>query len=157
MYHAIVKRNLLNSFAALNRGDYAVITRQFRAQGVSHWFSGEGHPLAGLRRDKASILAWYERLAALMPDLAFEIEKIAVSGFPWRTVAMLEWTDSLSDRAGTRYRNRGVHVITISWGKVIALEVFCDTDYLNGYFEVLKAQGVPEASLSPIESLKTMP
>ncbi|NLX83242.1 MAG: nuclear transport factor 2 family protein [Clostridiales bacterium] len=157
MYHAIVKRKLIKSFEALNAGRVEVITRQFRKTGVSHWFSGEGHPLAGLRTRIEDIYLWYERLRVLMPDLAFQIEKVAVSGFPWRTVAMLEWTDSLSDRAGTRYRNRGVHVITISWGKVIALEVFCDTDYLNGYFEALKAQGVPEASLPPIESLKTMP
>lgn len=151
MYHAIVKRNLIRSFEALNRGDYAVITRQFPAQGVSHWFSGESHPLSGQRKSKAAILAWYDRLARLMPDLHFHIEKIAVSGWPWRTYALLEWTDSLSDREGTAYANRGVHAITIAWGKVVSLEVFCDTAYLQGYFAALKSQGVEEATAAPIE------
>lgn len=151
MYHAIVKRNLRRSFAALNRGDYEVITRQFPDSGARHWFSGSGHPLAGLRRSKANILAWYERLSRLMPDLAFDIEAIAVSGWPWHTVAMLEWRDTLSDRAGQRYANRGVHVITIAWGRVVALEVFCDTEYLQGYFAALRAQGVEEAGAPPIE------
>ncbi len=152
MYHFIVKRNLKNSFAALNRGNYEVVTKQFRETAVSHWFSGEGHPLAGQRRTKDAILAWYERLARLMPDLAFQIEKIAVSGWPWHTVAMLEWADTLSDRAGKAYSNRGVHVITIAWGKVASLEVFCDTEYLQGCFDALRAQGVAEASAEPIES-----
>ena len=151
MYHSIVKRNLIRSFEALNRGDYAVITRQFPKKGLSHWFSGSGHPLAGRRSSRAAVLAWYERLSRLMPDLRFEIEKIAVSGWPWRTTAMLEWTDTLSDRAGKRYANRGVHVITIAWGKVVSLEVFCDTEYLRGYFEALISQGVGEAGAAPIE------
>lgn len=150
MYHSIVKRNLLRSFDALNRGDYAVVTNQFREQDVSHWFSGEDHPMAGLRQTKASIDAWYDRLARLMPDLHFDIEKVAISGWPWKTTAMLEWTDHLSDREGTRYSNRGVHVIQIAWGKVISLEVFCDIEYLQGYFAALRKQGVEEASAPPI-------
>lgn len=151
MYHYIVKRNLLNSFAALNQGNYEVITKQFRDQNVSHRFSGENHPLSGLRTNKSSILEWYNRLSRLMPDLRFEIEKIAISGFPWYTTAMIEWTDYLTDRVGNSYSNRGVHVITIVWGKVISLEVFCDTEYLRGYFQALKEQGVEEASAKPIE------
>lgn len=152
MYHSIVKGNLLRSFAALNRGDYGVITRQFRKEGVSHWFSGEGHPLAGLRTDIGHIHQWYERLARLMPDLAFDIEKVAISGWPWRTTAILTWTDRLTDRAGRPYQNRGVHVITIRWGRVTGLEVYCDTAYLQGYFEALKGQGVTEAGEEPIIS-----
>ncbi len=151
MYHSVVKRNLLNSFAALNRGDYEFITKQFRDNNVSHWFSGEDHPLSGLRTSKASILEWYARLSRLMPDLRFEIEKISVSGFPWHTIAMLEWTDYLTDRKGNSYSNRGVHVITIAWGKVISLEVFCDTEYLRRFFNALAEQGVDEASAKPIE------
>lgn len=151
MYHAIVKRRLLASFAALNRGDYGAITRQF-GKGARHWFSGSGHPLGGLRTSQEGILAWYARLARLMPDLQFEIEKVAVSGGPWHTVAMLEWTDSLSDRAGKRYQNRGVHVITLLWGRVVGLEVYCDTEYLKGYFDALKQQGVEEAAAPEISS-----
>lgn len=150
MYHAIVKRRLLNSFAALNRGNYPVITRQF-SKDATHWFSGTGHPLAGLRRSQASIFAWYDRLARLMPDLRFDIEQVAVSGWPWRTVAMLSWSDALHDRVGKAYANRGVHLIQLRWGKVVDLQVYCDTEYLQGYFDALAQQGVAEASAAPIE------
>lgn len=85
-----------------------------------------------------------------MPDLKFTIEKVAISGPPWRTVAMLEWTDTLSDREGKVYSNRGVHVIQIAWGKVKSLAVFCDTKYLEGYFASLVKSGVKEAKMPPI-------
>lgn len=151
MYKYFVKRNLLKSFKVINEGNYEFVTKQFRDHDVSHWFSGENHPLAGKRTTKESIILWYERLARLMPDLNFVIEKISISGCPSKTVAMLEWSDTLSDPSGKKYSNRGVHVITISWGKVTSLEVFCDTKYLLGYFEALKELGVDEASSDPIE------
>ena len=149
MYHAIVKRNLLRSFDALNRGEYEVITGQFHPR-ATHWFSGDGHPLSGLRRGRPDMLAWYDRLARLMPDLRFDIAHTAISGWPWDTVAMLSWRDALHDRAGKAYANRGVHVIHIRWGKVVDLQVYCDTAYLQGYFDALVAQGVEEAQAPPI-------
>ena len=151
MYHAIVKRRLLRSFAALNRGDYAAITKQFAPQAV-HWFSGTEHPLAGTRHTSAAIHAWYVRLKQLMPDLQFDIEHVAVSGWPWDTVAMLSWSDTLHDREGKAYANRGVHLIRLQWGRVVELQVFCDTEYLKGYFSALAKQGVEEAQAAPIES-----
>lgn len=151
MYKRIVRQNLLNSFKALNNGDFQFVTKQF-GPNATHWFSGENHPLAGLRTTNKDILSWYDRLHRLMPDLKFEIEKISVSGLPHNTIAFLEWKDTLTDREGKLYSNRGVHVIGISWGKVVSLEVFCDTEYLNGYFEALKKQGVEEAFAEPIVS-----
>lgn len=151
MYHAIVKRNLLRSFEAINRQDYEFITKQF-SQDAHHYFSGENHPLAGLRTNKEDIISWYARLERLMPDLHFQIEEVSISGFPNRTIAFLKWSDTLTDRDGKQYSNRGVHVITISWGKVISLEVYCDTKYLQGYFDALVAHGVSEAQEQPIIS-----
>ncbi len=151
MYHAIVKRNLHRSFDALNRGQYDVVTRQFHKE-ATHWFSGEGHPLSGLRRGLPDILAWYDRLARLMPDLRFDIEQTAISGWPWDTVAMLSWRDALHDRAGKPFANRGVHVIRLRWGKVVDLQVYCDTSYLQGHFDALVAQGVDEARAAPIQT-----
>lgn len=105
MYKYFVKRNLLKSFKAINEGNYDFITKQFKDQGVVHWFSGENHPLAGTRTSKKSIIFWYERLHRLMPDLNFVINKIAISGTPRKTIAMLEWTDTLTDPSGKMYSN----------------------------------------------------
>lgn len=151
MYHWMVKKRLEKSFKALNNGRYDVITRQFHKTKATHWFSSN-HPLSGLRTKYPDILLWYERLSILMPDLSFNIKKINVKGLPSKTTAYIHWTDSLTDREGKRYHNKGMHIITIKWGKVVGLEVYCDTLYLNNYIEALVKQGIKEATLAPIES-----
>lgn len=151
MYHLIVKKRLIKSFKALNEGRYEVITKQFHQTKSTHFFSGN-HPLSGTRTKYQDIILWYERLRLLMPDLTFSISIINVKGLPHHTTAYIHWTDTLTDREGNLYHNKGLHIITLKWGKVVGLEVYCDTDYLNKYIEALVRQGVKEAQLPPIES-----
>lgn len=148
MYHAIVRRNLRTAFAAVNRADYPAIVRQF-APTAEHWFSGD-HALGGGRDSPEQIQRWYDRLAALLPDLRFELRKVTATGWPWNTVAFVEWTDHLTDREGTHYSNQGVHVLRIAWGRITEMHVYCDTAKLASVLDALAAQGVPEASAPPV-------
>jgi len=150
MYHYVVRRNLRNSFEQINRGNYAAIVRQFAPAGVEHWFSGT-HALSGGRDRPEQIQQWYDRLAVVFPDLRFDIKKLVVRGWPWNTVAMIEWVDYVSDRDGQRYSNQGVHVIRLKWGRVVELHVYCDTQLLASICQTLGEQGVPEAVAAPIE------
>jgi ketosteroid isomerase-like protein len=148
MYHFIVRRNLRNSFAQVNRGEYAPIVRQF-APGSEHWFSGS-HALSGGRRDLEQIQQWYDRLAMLLPDLRFEIKKVASRGWPWDTIAFVEWVDHLTDRSGNHYSNQGAHVLRIEWGKITELHIYCDTQLLATVCDILGSQGVEQATAAPI-------
>ncbi|MET9397518.1 nuclear transport factor 2 family protein [Kitasatospora sp. NPDC002965] len=148
MYHAIVRRNLRNSFAEVNRGNYPAIVRQF-APDAEHWFSGS-HALAGGRHDAEQIQRWYDRLAEVMPDLRFELKKVVAKGWPWDTVAFVEWVDHLTDREGNHYSNQGVHVLRIKWAKITELHIYCDTALLASVCDVLGQQGVTEAVAPPI-------
>ncbi|NHC15753.1 nuclear transport factor 2 family protein [Motilibacter deserti] len=148
MYHRIVRRRLRSSFDAINRGDYAAIVRQF-GHGAEHWFSGS-HTLSGRRTSALDIQAWYDRLAAVFPDLHFDITKLVVGGWPWDTVAMIEWVDFVSDESGRRYSNQGVHVIRLRWGKVVELHVYCDTQLLASICETLGSQGRSAAVAEPV-------
>ncbi|MGW5349081.1 nuclear transport factor 2 family protein [Streptomyces sp. NPDC004031] len=148
MYHAIVRRNLRKSFAEVNRGNYPAIVRQF-TPAAEHWFSGS-HALGGGRHDNRRIQQWYDRLAALLPDLRFELTKVSAKGWPWDTVAFVEWVDHLTDREGNHYSNQGVHVIRIAWGKITELHIYCDTALLASVLDTLAAQGVSEASAPPV-------
>lgn len=151
MYHAMVKRSLLQSFEEVNRGNYDHVLRQFSRTGVEHSFSGDS-ALGGRRLTYRQIRAWYRRLPAVFPDLRFDITRVAVSGPPWRTTALLEWTDSLTDVEGREYRNQGVHLITLTWGKVTSLRIYCDTAKLDRVLAVLAEQGRAEAAAPPIGS-----
>lgn len=145
----IVRRNLRKSFEAINEGNYAAIVRQFKPEASEHWFSGT-HALAGRRDTMAEIQQWYDRLAAVFPTLRFEITKMVVGGWPWDTVAMIEWIDHVSDRDGNKFSNQGVHVIRLRWAKVTELHVYCDTQLLADICRRIAGQGLPDAAAEPI-------
>jgi ketosteroid isomerase-like protein len=62
---------------------------------------------------------WFEPLFRLLPNLAFKIKHIAVSGSPWDTTIVVEWGDTAPLPGGRPYVNDGVHVMRMRWGKVI--------------------------------------
>ena len=148
IYRAIVEYKLRSSFAAINRGDYAPAIAAF-APNAEHIFFGD-HALGGARRSPQGVARWYRRLQALLPDLRFDIQSIAVSGPPWNTRAFVEWRDSFTLRSGEPAGNQGVHAFTLKWGKVTSLRIYCDTDVLQRALQTQAQHGVTEASAAPI-------
>ncbi|MES2932779.1 MAG: nuclear transport factor 2 family protein [Pseudomonadota bacterium] len=148
IYRMVVERILRNAFAALNRGDYAPVLGSFGTP-VEHVFFGD-HALAGSRRSMATIGPWYVRLKNLLPDVRFDIDSVAVSGWPWNTVALVEWRDHFTLRDGTPRSNQGVHALRLKWGKVVSLRIYCDTQVLAAALQDLRDQGVAEAGMAPI-------
>jgi len=148
IYRLIVERRLRRAFDALNRGDHRPVLASFGAP-VEHVFYGD-HALGGARHAMSSIGPWYQRLKAVLPDLHFDIESVAVRGMPWNTVALVEWRDRFSLRDGTRRGNQGVHALRLKWGKVVSLRVYCDTQVLAAALRDQHAQGITDAGLPPI-------
>ena len=147
MYHSIVKRKLRKAFADINAGRYERIVPQFAAT-HRHVFYGE-HALGGARTHLAATRRWYERLARVFPDLRFDLRTVAVGGWPWNTVAMIEWTDRFSVN-GVPSSNQGVHVFRLRWGRVVELAIYCDTDRLGRYLQQRADGGCAEAVGQPI-------
>lgn len=148
MYHAIVERKLRAAFADLNAGRYENIPAQFAAA-HRHCMLGQ-HALGGERRELAATARWYERLQRLLPGLRFEIDGVWVSGWPWRTRAVVAWRDSFALPGGRQGHNRGMHEFELRWGRVSALTVHCDTARLSAYLTEIAAAGQPEALAAPI-------
>jgi ketosteroid isomerase-like protein len=149
MYHAIVKRQLRRTFDRLNEHDYGAVVALFAAK-HEHSFPG-AHALAGRRITLGATKRWYDRLARLLPDLQFEVTRIAVSGWPWQTTAAVEWRDRGTTADGRAFANQGVHVVTLSWGKVVRLQIYCDTRMLEEVCARQAACGITEAAAPPIE------
>ncbi len=148
MYQFVVRRKLRRAFADINAGAYERILPQF-APRHRHVMYGE-HPLAGERHGLAATTQWYGRLARLLPGLQFEVGAIAVSGWPWRTVATVAWKDRFALPDGSQGSNQGVHEFELRWGRVHVMQVHCDTARLAGYCRQLAAGGLPEAAAPPI-------
>ena len=148
MYHAIVRRKLLSAFAELNAGRYEGIPAQFAAT-HRHRMVGD-HALGGERRDLSATTRWYGRLQRLLPGLRFEVGGIWVSGWPWRTRAVISWRDHFRLPGGREGSNVGMHEFELRWGRVRSLVIHCDSQRLQRHCERLVACGVAEAGAAPI-------
>ena len=149
MYHAIVRRKVLSLFDAINRGDARPVIDGFAGR-FEHIFLGQT-ALGGRRTSRATIIAWYERLFRLLPDIHFTIERITVSGTPWNTLAVAEWTETNSGTDGVQTNARGIHAVQIKWGKMTRLHICPDTVMLEKTLTRLAGKGVAEATADMIE------
>lgn len=98
-----------------------------------------------------AIRDWSGRLARVFPGIPFDFDRIIVAGPPWRTHAVMEWTDELDDREGNPMPNRGVFILELTWTKVRSIHIHCDTARIQRNLALLGAHGVPEATAAPIE------
>ena len=80
MYHAIVRRRVVDLFRSVSSGDAEPVLRTF-APRFEHTFLGES-ALGGTRRTLSATRQWYERLYRLLPDIKFDLKDILVSGGP---------------------------------------------------------------------------
>jgi ketosteroid isomerase-like protein len=149
MYHAIVRRKVAQTFAALSRGDYEIALTGM-APRFEHVFAGT-HALGGTRHTAAGMRLWLERLFRLNRELSFTVKHVAVSGTPWNTTAVIEWRDRAMLANGDPYVNDGTHVIRMRWGKVVSLHAYLDTELVVAAFQRMAEQGIAEAAAAPIE------
>ncbi len=92
---------------------------------------------------------WFERFGRLLPDPRFEIQRLVVSGPPWRThLAAHVLIHSQVD--GQPYTNQFGHFLTIRWAKVVEDLVIEDTQRWTLACQRLQAAGVDEAAAPPI-------
>ena len=136
------------AFARLSAGDYRTLLSAC-ASDVEHTFAGE-HALGGTRHSKEGLERWFGRLFRLFPGLDFEVKRVLVRGWPWRTVAMVEWVDRARPADGVPYVNEGAHVLRFSWGRLVGLRAYLDTQKVEEVCERLAREGVEEAAAPPI-------
>ena len=148
MYHFIVKQTLRRAFGDINAGRYERIVPLFAAE-HRHVMYGE-NALGGERHTIQSTTAWYARLQRLLPDLRFDVQAIAVTGWPWNTTALVSWNDHFTLPDGNAGSNQGVHVFGLKWGRATSLAVHCDTAKLQRYCERIAQLGTTEATATPI-------
>jgi ketosteroid isomerase-like protein len=148
MYHRIVKRRITSVFERLSEGDFEYALADVGTM-IEHRFAGE-HCLGGTRTSARTMHQWFERLYRLLPDLRFEMHSVAVSGGPWDTTVVVEWTDRATAVDGTDYVNSGVHVIRMRWGKVVSLHAYLDTQVFIDTLDRMFRNGIEEAKAPPI-------
>jgi ketosteroid isomerase-like protein len=149
MYHAFVRRRLRRGFEHdLSEGNYPALVAR-TAGDVVQTFPGHG-ALAGTRRSRKDLEAWFERLFRLFPILRFEVEEIAVTGGPWRTIVTVCWRDWGEAADGEIYENRGCEVFEIRWGRAVSIRQYLDTKVIHDSLDRMAAAGIEEATAPPL-------
>ena len=150
MYHAIVKRIARRNFERVSQKDFEALLKEC-APGVRHRFGGQ-HALGGERHDREALRRWFDRLGRLGKHLTLTVQDVWVKGWPHDTTIIIRWTatDTLPD--GAPYRNRGVHVVKMRWGKVVDIDAHEDSQAVADNLARQFALGVAEAAAPQIVS-----
>ena len=150
LYQAIVKRRIRQSFEDVNNHRWDELMRSI-APDVHHRFGGV-HAIGGERHDRETLRRWFERLARVLPNLRLEIKEIWVEGWPWHTMVFVQWDGTATLEDGGGYSQHAIHVITLKWGKIHALDVFEDSQEVARALVAQAAAGLDEALAQPILS-----
>ena len=150
LYRAIVKTRIRQSFDQVNDRRWDELMNSISPR-VHHRFGGV-HAIGGERHDRATLRLWFERLARVLPDLQLRINDIWVQGWPWHTMVFVQWDGTATLLNGGGYHQHAMHVITLRWGKIAALDVFEDSQEVDRALSIQAASGLDEAVAEPILS-----
>jgi ketosteroid isomerase-like protein len=125
VYKFIVKRIVRRMFARLSEGEYEPIVKQFRPQS-RFMFAGD-HALGGERRGQEEVRRWFQEALQRFPGLQIVPQEVIVNGLPWNTVIATHLVISAPRPDGREYRNEGMQLLRLRWGRVVEDLVFEDT------------------------------
>ena len=148
MYKAIVRRKILKQWDRLNRADFDLILSE-TPDHFEHTFSGD-NALGGTRHTKDGFRRWFQRLHRIFPEHRMEVRDIGVLGWPWDTTVLVEWHNDAEPADGVPYKNDGVHVIRLRWGKPTHVHGYLDTEKVTEVCDRLAAAGMAEAAAPPV-------
>ena len=150
IYGLIVKSRIRQSFDHVNNHRWSDLMNSI-APTVHHRFLGT-HAIGGERHDRDTLRQWFERLARVLPNLHLKINSIWVKGWPWNTTVFVQWDGTASLLNGDPYFQHAIHVITLRWGKIHALDVFEDSQAVARALDAQAAAGLEEAVAPQIVS-----
>ena len=150
IYGSIVKSRIRQSFDHVNNHRWDELMTSI-APSVHHQFLG-AHAIGGERHDKDTLRRWFERLARVLPNLHLEINNIWVKGWPSNTTVFVQWDGTATLLNGDPYHQHAIHVITLRWGKIHALDVFEDSEAVARALDAQAAAGLEEAVAPQIVS-----
>lgn len=151
LYSYFVAKSIRQSFDDVNTHRWDEVLKAV-APKVHHRLPG-AHALGGERHDKATLRRWFERLGRILPNLHLDVKHIWVKGWPWHTTVFAQWDGTATLLNGdASYFNRGLHVFTLRWGKVYALDEYQDSQEVARGLATQAAAGLEEAVAEQIVS-----
>jgi ketosteroid isomerase-like protein len=149
MYATIVSRTIRSSWASMNHGDYNAVLRQLAPEFRYEFFGN--HALSGVRRTRAALERFFERLFRLFPGARFTVRDVLVKGAPWDTTAVALVEIEVGLPTSQVYRNQISQTIRLRWGRITEIRTLEDTQRLVEVLRALREGGLEEAGAPPIQ------
>jgi ketosteroid isomerase-like protein len=151
LYSHLVEKSIRQSFDDVNNHRWDAVLKGV-VPNVHHRLPG-AHALGGERHDRATLRRWFERFGRVLPNLHLEVNDVRVKGWPWHTTVFAQWDGTATLLNGdASYFNRGLHVFTLRWGKVYAIDEFQDSQEVARGLAAQAAAGLNEAVADQIVS-----
>lgn len=150
LYSYIVKKLIRQSFDHVNNHRWDELLKAV-APNVHQRVPG-AHSLGGERHDKQTLRRWFERFGRVLPTVHLKVNNIWVKGWPWHTTVFAQWDGTAKLLNGDAYFNRGLHVFTLRWGKVYAIDELQDSQEVARGLATQAAAGLKEAVAEQIVS-----
>lgn len=150
MYHFLVRRLARRNFELVNAREFDALLAAC-TDDIHHRFGGD-HALGGERHDKDALRRWFERLVAVTPTLHLTVHDVWASGGPWHTTITIRWTATADLPDGSAYRNHGVHIVRMRWGKAYEIDANEDSQAVAAALRQWGAAGAKDALAAPIVS-----
>ena len=154
----IVARKIRASWCEVQRRNPGAVVDQF-ARDFEYRFVGE-HALGGVRRTRASQLAWFERLFRVFGSIEFTVRDVIVTGPPWHTRAAVLLDVRIPGERGYTaaervWTNEVMQTVELRWGRITRIVTMTDTQREVAILTRLTEAGMAEASAAPIEDAPT--
>lgn len=148
MYQLIFKQQVRKGFENISKGNFDAVLSIF-APDIHFTFVGD-HALGGDWHSREMASRWFERVHRLFPDLKITPRHIHVSGLPWdaKVVTQFDIQATLPDKS--QYRNQGVQILRIKWGKAVDDYLIEDTQLLSAALGKIAASGNAEAGMGSL-------
>jgi hypothetical protein len=135
----LVRLLVMRVYGAIGSGNPEPALRMFATKARFH-FAGT-HSWAIDTTEARARRVWFERFAALRPDL--RCADVVVGGPPWRMSVCVVFNDALrSDSGDVVYSNHGVQYLQLRWGRVVLDEINLDTQLVADYDAFIAGSGV---------------
>jgi ketosteroid isomerase-like protein len=143
----IAASTYLRGLAAVERGDFDQVLRQFRPDGELVFISRTA--LGARLTGKADLRRWFERFRRLLPDPRFDVRRLVMGGPVWDQ-RIAAHVIIRSHVGGGPYENQFAQFLTLRWGKVAEDFILEDTATWEAASRRLAAAGNLEASAHPL-------
>jgi ketosteroid isomerase-like protein len=143
MYGWIFKQQIRQGFQNISRANFDEVLKVF-APDIHFQFVGD-HAIAADVHNREKVKAWFERVHRLFPDLKVTPRHIRVTGWPWDVTAITHFDVQATLPGNSPYKNQGIQILRIRWGKIVDDYLIEDTQLLTSALSQIADAGNGEA------------